>query len=206
LVLKRECTSASAVWVAPDEDLADHGLARAGGLAEHGVVDGHGPPAERHLALGLHELLEPLLKAPALDPVARQEHEARTVLAVARERDPRLLAGFLIECVGHLDEDARAVACVRLGARGTAVVEVLEDLDRLLEDPVRLASLHVDDEAHAARVVLVPRVVKPLLGRQAVGPAPRLAGLVRSLGHFWEEGFSVWEQFWSQVSCRGGRG
>jgi hypothetical protein len=58
------------------------------------------------------------------------------------------------------------------------VVEVLQDLDRLLQDPVRLAALDVDDEADAAGVVLKPRVVKALLRRQAVAGARAAGGRV----------------------------
>jgi hypothetical protein len=47
--------------------------------------------------------------------------------------------------------------------QGAAVVEVLQHLDRLLDDPVRLVSLDVDHEALAARIVLVARVVQALL-------------------------------------------
>jgi hypothetical protein len=36
--------------------------------------------------------------------------------------------------VGHLEQDAGAVAGVGLGAGRAAVVEVLQDLDRLLKD------------------------------------------------------------------------
>ena len=62
-------------------------------------------------------------------------------------------------------QHAGAVAGVDLAAAGAAVVEVLQDLDGLLEDLVRLASLDVDDEADAAGVVLELRVVESLLGR-----------------------------------------
>ena len=36
----------------------------------------------------------------------------------------------------------------------------------LLDDPVRLAALQINDEAHAARVMLVARVVESLLTRR----------------------------------------
>jgi hypothetical protein len=74
--------------------------------------------------------------------------------------------------VRHLQQHAGAVAGVGLGAGGAAVVEVAEDLQRLLQDLVRLAALHVHHEADAAGVVLKPRIVEPLLagpGRGELG-------------------------------------
>ena len=68
--------------------------------------------------------------------------------------------------VRHLQEDAGAVAGVLLAAAGAAVLEVQQDLDRLLDDLVRLAALEVDDEADAAGVVLVARIVEALFPRR----------------------------------------
>ena len=65
-----------------------------------------------------------------------------------------------VELVGDLDQDAGAVAHQLVGADGAAMVEVLEDLQALLDDAVRLAALDVGDEADAAGVVLVGRAVQ----------------------------------------------
>ena len=59
-----------------------------------------------------------------------------------------------------------AVAGVGLGAGRAAVVEAAHRGERLVEDRVALAALHVDDEADAAAVVLEARVVETLRGRQ----------------------------------------
>ncbi len=67
-----------------------------------------------------------------------------------------------VEAVGHLHEDAGAVAGVGLGAGRAAVVQVAHRGERLVDDRVALAALHVDDEPDAARVVLEARVVEPL--------------------------------------------
>ena len=61
-----------------------------------------------------------------------------------------------------LDQDAGAVAGERVGADGTAVLEVGEDLERVGDDLVRLAALEVGDEADAAGVVLMRRVIEAL--------------------------------------------
>ena len=150
-----------------DEHLAHERLAGARGLAEHAVVGGHGAPAEHVQAFGLHDLLEALFDLAADGGVARQEDDAAAVLAGGGQLDARLPADFVVEGVRHLQQDARAVARVDLGAAGTAMVQVLEHLDRLLEDPVGLVALDVDDEALAAGVMLEARVVQALLGRRA---------------------------------------
>jgi len=66
--------------------------------------------------------------------------------------------------VGDLDQDARAVAHQGIGTHGTAVVQVLQDLQTLLNDGVRLLALDVGHEAHAAGVVLIGWVVQPAFG------------------------------------------
>jgi hypothetical protein len=73
--------------------------------------------------------------------------------------------------MGHLDEDARAVAGIDLAAAGAPVQEVLEYLQRLAHDGVRAAALDVHHEANAAGVVLVGGVVESLGGREARGGA-----------------------------------
>jgi len=57
----------------------------------------------------------------------------------------------------------RAVADERIGALRAPVVEVGENLQAVADDGVRLLALDVDDEAGAARVMLVRRVVQALL-------------------------------------------
>jgi hypothetical protein len=61
--------------------------------------------------------------------------------------------------VGDLGDDAGAVAGILLGAGGAAVLEVVQELDALGHDVVRLLPLEVDDKADAARVMLVGAVV-----------------------------------------------
>ena len=70
------------------------------------------------------------------------------------------------EAVRHLDQDAGAVAGVRLAAARAAVQQVDQQLQPLLDDRVRAPALHVDDEADAAGVVLVPRIVEALRARR----------------------------------------
>ncbi len=68
--------------------------------------------------------------------------------------------------MGDLDEDAAAVAALRVGAHGAAMVHVLEDGEALLDDGVRLAVLHVGDETDAAGILLAGGIVEALGGRE----------------------------------------
>ncbi len=72
------------------------------------------------------------------------------------------------EGVRRLDEDAGAVAGVLLAAAGAAVFQVVQDLQTVADDVVRLPIFQIDDEADAAGVVLVARVVQALLGGEGV--------------------------------------
>ncbi len=61
-----------------------------------------------------------------------------------------------------LDEDASTVARKRVGANGTTMLEIFKDLKRVADDLVRLATLHVDDEADAAGIALHGRIEQAL--------------------------------------------
>ncbi len=88
---------------------------------------------------------------------ARQEHEPDAVLALGGQREGQHLAE---EPVGDLQQDAGAVAGVGLAAARAAVPQVHQHLQRLVDDRVRALPLDVHDEADAARVVLVERIVE----------------------------------------------
>jgi hypothetical protein len=155
-----------------DEDLLDVRLGADRAGPQGVVVGGHVPPAQRPLAFLVHERVEEGLDLFALDEVARQEDETGPVLPGRGQDDPQPGALAAQERVGHLEQDARAVARVRLAAAGAPVQEVLEHGERLDDDVVGLPPLHVHDEADAAGVVLLPRVVESLGGR---GSKPGLA-------------------------------
>jgi hypothetical protein len=67
-----------------------------------------------------------------------------------------------IELVGNLDQDTGTVALQRVGTNSTAVIQILQDQQTLLDDAMTLLSLEMGDKAHAASVVLVGWVVQTL--------------------------------------------
>ena len=61
-----------------------------------------------------------------------------------------------------LDENAAAVAQLRVGADSTTMIEIEQDLQALLHDAVRLAIMHVGDEADTAGIVFMARIEEAL--------------------------------------------
>ena len=148
--------------VAADKSHTDFRFLGFGGLTEGRVVGRHGAPAEELLPFGTDDLLEALLDFLAELLVGRQENHGHAVVTRRREGDVFLFGHGFEEFVRHLDQDAGAIARVFLEPAGSAVLEIDQNLQPLLDDFVRLHALHVGDEAHAARFVLELRVVEPL--------------------------------------------
>ena len=97
----------------------------------------------------------------------REKNESAAILARAGQGDAGLFARVLEKTMGHLQQHAGAIARVGFAAAGAAVVEILQDLERLQQNLVGLAAFHVHDKADAAGIVLKLRIVKSLLGRPA---------------------------------------
>jgi hypothetical protein len=66
------------------------------------------------------------------------------------------------EPVRQLQREPCAVGKLRIPADRATVIEVLQDRQSLLDDRMRLPALDVGNEADAAAVVFVSRVVQPL--------------------------------------------
>ena len=69
--------------------------------------------------------------------------------------------------VGHLHQDAGAVAGVGFAAARSTVVEVDEDFKGLADDLVGFFPFDIDQESHPAGVVLEGGVVETLFRRQS---------------------------------------
>ena len=158
------------VAAAPDEDLADHRLGLLHrGRHRHGLVDRHIAPAQHDLAFQAHGALQLLFASEARSVFLWQEDHTDAVFAGRRQVDALLGHLFAEELIGNLQQDARAVAHQRVSADGAPVVEVVQDTQALLDDLVALLALDVSDEADAASVVFIGRVVQTLgrrLGRE----------------------------------------
>ena len=163
---------------AADEHLGDVRLDRERAGADEVVVGRNVPPAEEALALFVHDRVQERANAVPLLRVSRQEHEPAAVLLGRRQENPQAIALTPQELVRHLEQDAGAIAGIRLAAARTPVKEVDENPERLAHDRVRPPALDVDHEADAAGVVLAARVVQPLGGRRTGN-----GGSVLNFGH-----------------------
>jgi hypothetical protein len=152
-----------------EEELADAGLARDGGLAE-GLVDGRdGAPAEYLESFLLGEFDEDGFGLRTDRLVGGEvEHAHAVVTRLGQGRDAGRRTDLGEEGVRHLDQDAGAVAGVGLAAAGAAVVQVHQDGERLLDDVMRTLALHLADESDATGIVLELRIVKTLFRGESV--------------------------------------
>jgi hypothetical protein len=67
--------------------------------------------------------------------------------------------------MGHLQEDTRTVTGVGFTATGTAMVQIPQDLQAILNRLVGSFALYIDNKPYTTGIVLKPGIVKPLLGR-----------------------------------------
>ena len=140
-----------------DEQLGDPRRHRARRRPAGALGDRHVAPAEHVLALVLDGLLE---QPHRLRGVARREEAHRDpVAAGGRQLEVDLGAQ---ERVRDLQQDAGAVARVRVGALRAAVLHVLEREQRAADHLVGGGRTQPRHEGDAAGVVLVARVVQAM--------------------------------------------
>ena len=139
-----------------NEDLFEGRLDGDGARTDQTVVGRHVAPANQALALFGDDPGEDVLDGGFRGSGVRQEDDADAVLTLSGERGR---CHFAQERIRELHHDARAVAGVHFAPAGAAVCKVDQDLEALLHDRVRLPTLHIHEEAHAAGVVLVSRIV-----------------------------------------------
>ena len=143
-----------------DDQLAHErcGLARDG--ADRLGHDGHLAPADGAVTLlgdGAHRDLG---AAQTRARIVGEEDHPDAEVAGGRQVDALLARDAREEAVRHLDEDAGAVARLRIGAGRAAMVEALEDGQRLLDDGMGGDAIQVHDGSEAAGIVLELPVVE----------------------------------------------
>ncbi len=143
--------------VAADEHLHAGWLGRLDGFAERGIVGRHVAPAEQHQAFVLDLVGDDALDDFAPRRLLRHEQRADRVVAGLRQLEADLGGLAREERVRDLHQDAGAVAGARVGADGAAMFEVAENVDRVVDDLMRLPALDVGDEADAAGILFEAR-------------------------------------------------
>ena len=96
-----------------------------------------------------------------------QKDHSHAVSAAGGQINSKFFAFFAEEYMGDLRKHSRAVARFRIATRRAAIGEVDEHLKTLADNVVALFAANAGDQAHAAGVVLVARMVKPLRARSA---------------------------------------
>ncbi|MNE17902.1 hypothetical protein D3C80_1109020 [compost metagenome] len=138
-------------------------------LGERGIIDRHIAEAEELLSLFGNHVDDDLLEMLDLLGIARQEEMTDSIFAGLRQGHT-LLGHFLTEePIRDLHQNARAVTHQRVGTDSTAMRQVFQDEQAVLDDLVRLLALHIGNEADAAGIMLVARIIKTLGGRNAGG-------------------------------------
>ncbi len=158
--LERESAHATALGGHDELTHGGHDAARGG--ADAGRVDREVAPRQHGEPLLDGDRLDRLDRRGAALVVEGEERRAHGVAAGSRQLDTLLGEHRAQEGVGHLGEDAGAVARVGLGARGAAVLEVDECGDGLADDVVRGLPGQLRHEGDAAGVLLLGRVVEAL--------------------------------------------
>ena len=148
-----------------DEDLPDGGLGVPGDGTDGRVVDGDLAPGDHADALLGGDPLHHPGGVHGQHPRLGEKTKAGGICTGLREFHTLFLTHHLAEePVRYLDQQPRAVAGVDLGPHGTAVLEVDQGGDRLIDDPPGPTAVHVHHERDPAGVVFVFRAVQALGG------------------------------------------
>ncbi len=152
------------------EELTEEGHGRTGRGTEEFGRGRHLAPSENREALLGDDRLN--LRDGRVRAVHGQEGDTDRVTTGGGQIESGHLAE---EGVRHLGQDARAVARVGLGTGRTAVLQVAQHCERLLDQRVARLAGEGGHEADATGVVLVTGVVHTLRGRASIHEGPVLA-------------------------------
>ncbi len=152
---------------AANEDLLDVGLRCAGNAADGIHFHRRIAPAKYAESLFARDPFQDAFGQQTMRWLYRQKNHPDAILALGRQRETQLGAFAREKLVWNLDQDASAVAGLRIATASAAVREVDEDLQALGDDVVRLGALDINDEANTAGIVFVSWIVETLLNRES---------------------------------------
>ena len=142
-----------------DEYLAHHGLDVLGRLGQPRVIHRNVAPAEQDLAFVANGAFDHRLAGTAAGVAARQEYHADTVLS-RRGQGDLLSRHFLAEeRIRNLDQNAGTVAQQGIVARCSAMFEIFQNQQPLLDDGVAFLVLDMGNKTDATGVMFIGRVV-----------------------------------------------
>ena len=145
------------------EGLQDSGHAGAGRLAQVVRVDRHlAPKEQRHAGLGAALLKHAAGILYAL-VVLREEQHGHAIVALCRQNLAALLSLFTEKVMRNLEQDASAVAGVLLESRATAVLQVDQNGQRIVQNLVMALTVDIGKRADATCIVVEFGAIKALL-------------------------------------------
>ena len=150
-----------------DENLLDVGLRVARHPPDHVAVDRRVAPAQHAKSFLAHDLFDDSFAQQPVMRIDRKKYHAHSVLTRSRQGETQARRFALEESVGNLDQDARAIAGLRIASASAAMGEIDQNLHTFEHDVVRLPAFNIRDEPDAASVVLVLRPVQALSRWQA---------------------------------------
>ena len=124
--------------ITPHENLAHERLRRSGRRPQPAGVDGDRAPAQQVLPFLPDGLLEDpfALSFPARLFVRAQVNHSHAVCAGRGQQDADLSTSLLQEGVRHLKQNAGPVTGIGLAALGASMGQILENRQRLADNPV----------------------------------------------------------------------
>ena len=114
------------------------------------------------LALVQDGCFDDLLAALPLGLVLRQEYHAHGVAVALGQVEAECLGLFLEEAVGHLEENAAAVARLGVAAARAAMGEVNQHLEAVLDQLVAAPAVDIAQKPDPAGVVFIRWIVQSL--------------------------------------------
>ena len=145
------------------ESLQDSRHAGAGRLAQVVRVDRHlAPEEQRHAGFGA-ALLKHAAGILYTLVVLREEQHGHAIVALCRQNLTALLSLFTEKVMRNLEQDASAVAGVLLESRATAVLQVNQNGQCVVQDLVMALAVDIGKRADATCIVVEFGAIKALL-------------------------------------------
>ena len=148
------------IVAAANKHLAQHRLfvAHSGGH-RHLAVDRHITPAQQHLALGSDGPLHLLLAGQPAGMLLGQKDHANAILARRRQRHALRRHLLPVQGIRQLHQDTRPIPHQLVSPHRAAMVQVFENLERVLDNRMALLAPDMRHKTNATGVMLIRTVI-----------------------------------------------
>ena len=160
--LALESVLIGAILAASDDRLLDYGHRIDNGRAQSVQGDGYIAPTDQLLAFFGGKFFELFGDICTGGLVLRHEAHGHTIFARLRKLFALILRPLAQQRVRNLQENSGAITQQRVGSNCTAVINILQNLQRLRNDFVRSFTLNMRDKTDTAGVMFVFRVIQAL--------------------------------------------